>query len=138
MLESRRGILYEEVVSPLEDLFQKTGWAKEISTTPAVKPRPREPSVLPPPRAQVAKQSARDKVETERRKNAERWLNQIDGISQKLREGAGTRCSSYRRIRIAVLDTGYDQDAPFFHLRSTRVKGWKDWVDPPSEECTGQ
>lgn len=37
---------------------------------------------------------------------------------------------SYKRIRIAVLDTGYDPKAEFFvdRDRNERLRGWKDWV----------
>lgn len=36
----------------------------------------------------------------------------------------------YPRIRIAVLDTGYDPQAEFFvnRDRKIRLRGWKDWV----------
>lgn len=35
-----------------------------------------------------------------------------------------------KRIRIAVLDTGYDPDAVFFNRgRKRRLQGWQDYVD---------
>lgn len=44
-------------------------------------------------------------------------------------------------IKIAILDTGYDDDAVFFHhpYRCSRMKGWKDWVDSSitPQDCNG-
>ncbi len=39
--------------------------------------------------------------------------------------------ASRRPIRIAVLDTGYDEEAVFFEnpFRRRRVKQWKDWAE---------
>jgi subtilisin family serine protease len=35
------------------------------------------------------------------------------------------------RIKVAILDTGYDEHADFFTItgRRNRMQGWKDWVD---------
>ncbi|GAT25255.1 hypothetical protein RIB2604_01902090 [Aspergillus luchuensis] len=53
---------------------------------------------------------------------------------------AGLRGVS-RRVRIAILDTGYDDNAPFFFSPDVmeRLKGWKDWADGSSqpEDCHG-
>ncbi len=41
------------------------------------------------------------------------------------------RCTqSQARIRVAILDTGYDRNSIFFwnSSRKSRVRGWKDWV----------
>ncbi|KAK4964402.1 hypothetical protein LTR28_003759 [Elasticomyces elasticus] len=47
----------------------------------------------------------------------------------------------YDRIRVAILDTGYDRGSIFFRNRSrrSRIKGWKDLVDglPEAEDTDG-
>lgn len=48
---------------------------------------------------------------------------------------------SYSRVRIAILDTGYDAKSPFFSVgpREKRLVEWKDFVDGQGEpiDCDG-
>lgn len=63
------------------------------------------------------------------------WLNAImsSSLTKEIVMNFRNRASSQvsiPRIKVAILDTGYDKDAIFFNQdRDTRLKGWKDWVD---------
>ncbi|PYH91049.1 subtilisin-like protein [Aspergillus ellipticus CBS 707.79] len=50
-------------------------------------------------------------------------------------------CSPECPVRIAILDTGYDEEVPFFFFPGiqSRLKGWKDWVDGSDKprDCDG-
>jgi Subtilase family len=55
------------------------------------------------------------------------WLQNVTKINKRVAQLSSTPTT---RIKIAVLDTGCDHEAAFFHspTRRNRIKGWKDWV----------
>lgn len=68
-------------------------------------------------------------------KPSDSWLETLisSRLAQYLHANTKFRCTS--RIRIAILDTGFDPESPFFssRVRNARVKGWKDWVSNSPE-----
>lgn len=66
------------------------------------------------------------------------WLQKATEINKFLAQHSSTPTTP---IKIAVLDTGCDHEAVFFHSpeRSNRIKCWKDWVDDSAnlEDCDG-
>jgi subtilisin family serine protease len=70
--------------------------------------------------------------------SSEVWLQKVTEINRYLAQQSSTPTTP---IKIAVLDTGCDREAVFFHspARSSRIKCWKDWVDDSadSEDCDG-
>jgi subtilisin family serine protease len=66
------------------------------------------------------------------------WLQKVTEINKYLAQQSSTPTTP---IKIAVLDTGCDREAVFFHspARSSRIKCWKDWVDDSAdfEDCDG-
>ena len=66
------------------------------------------------------------------------WLQKVTKINKYLVQESST---STTPIKIAVLDTGCDPEAVFFHsrARSSQIKHWKDWVHDSAdfEDCAG-
>lgn len=136
-LKQRRNILYDKVVFPLEDLLQGMKWMNDITKIapldmPSKVTAIQEPTVVPEnPKERKVLNPKKKRTKNER--CASEWLLRLKGFNRELAQVApavGLKDPS-RRVRIAVLDTGYDDNAPFFFLPDVegRLKGWKDWVD---------
>lgn len=138
-LNKRRKILYDCVVSPLEEFLQGTGWRDELHTIDPLRSHARPASAKrasDAPQIQEASKSAALKDRT----SSERWLKRVDLLNKEL------KCISLQnvpqaRIRIAILDTGYDADAVFSQppARRNRLIMWKDWVEDATkpQDCHG-
>ena len=140
-LRQRRNILYDKVIFPLEEVLQGTGWMEQLTTigpleTPiknfstqliAENPSTTD-TLLPPPN-----QKAPKKIRTKSEKAAIKWLSRMQHLNEELvsRNPPMEPNNSPAPVRIAVLDTGYDDRAIFTFQQDNqhRLKGWKDWVD---------
>lgn len=140
-LKQRRNILYDKVIFPLEEVLQGTGWMEQLTTigpleTPiknfstqliAENPSTAD-TLLPPPN-----QKAPKKIRTKSEKAAMKWLSRMQHLNEELvsRNPPMEPNNSPAPVRIAVLDTGYDDRAIFTFQQDNqhRLKGWKDWVD---------
>lgn len=138
-LKKRRKILYDCVVFPLEEFLRWTGWKDELHKIGPLKSYVRPaPAKLAPdaPRIQeIAKSAAlRDQ------KDSKKWLNRIYSLNEELKS-VSLQNVPQERIRIAILDTGYDADAEFFQPRARRNRliEWKDWVEDAKkpQDCDG-
>ncbi|KAL7930206.1 hypothetical protein V8C35DRAFT_313804 [Trichoderma chlorosporum] len=143
-LRQRRDMLYKKVVSRLKELLEGTKWMEQLTNN---RIDPLNTSIRRTPIQQVELRSPNDalggqqddkkpkktRAEGDRdEKEAMKWLSRMQKLSQTLAAPPG-RSSS--RVRIAILDTGCDDDSPFFHLSSnvSRLKGWKDYVGGSEE-----
>jgi len=136
-LKKRRNILHDVVIFPLEQFLRGTGWKNELDKIESL--RPQQPSkgasaYEEPPATTVTKSKPPGQ------KKSERWLIRIYSLQKQL--AADCRVTvPHRRVRIAILDTGYDPDAVFFQppSRRSRLVQWKDWVDDARqpEDCHG-
>ncbi|KAK3935255.1 hypothetical protein QBC46DRAFT_358388 [Diplogelasinospora grovesii] len=147
----RRAILFKKVVAPLKEVVQATGWVDESGNirrhhvqggTAHLKeegPASQKPtpvallndttqifrtSQTPPDGTQDAQTASGAK--------AEAWLNEIKGapVMEAVVSAFQGKELAKRRIRIAVLDTGYDPGAVFFNRgRKRRLVGWRDYVE---------
>jgi hypothetical protein len=128
-MRKRRKMLYEKVVSPLEDLVQVNGWIEDLSALGPVEiPHARQPAI-PEPEPEPA--APKKGSTTGDLKQSKIWLSDIEFLNNKIISGLGKRSEGLpARIKIAVIDTGFDETVPFFHspLRRSRLKLWKDWV----------
>ena len=152
-LKQRRNILYEKVIFPLEELLHGTRWMEQLTAigpleTPAKSSAVQfvaeqssadDVAIGPPPSRKAAKKT----FTTESQKKAKKWLSRMQRLNSELAQTSPQRVpgSSSARIRIAVLDTGCDDNAPFFLLpdNGPRLKKWKDWVDESDQwqDCHG-
>ncbi|PYH72818.1 S8 family peptidase [Aspergillus vadensis CBS 113365] len=145
-LKQRRNILYEKVVFPLENLLQGTKWIdnyEKIAPLSVLSQDAKIEEATVPENLDKGKAPERRRKRTESEKNASNWLLDLKEFNRELAQvapAAGSRGVS-RSVRIAILDTGYDDNAPFFFSPDVmeRLKGWKDWVDGSSqpEDCHG-
>lgn len=136
-LKQRRNILYDKVVFPLEDLLQGTKWMDDFTKIAPLDMHSKitatqEPTVVPE-NSEERKVLKPKKKRTKSEKCASEWLLRLKSFNRELAQVAPTvgLKDPSRRVRIAVLDTGYDDNAPFFFFPDVqgRLKGWKDWVD---------
>ena len=135
-LHKRRKIFYEHVVSPLEELVQGTGWKDIVNDMPSLRmqttttrqPKSLEEVGIPVEQSKLSKDQ----------KDAKRWLRRVQLLNRELKSASQV---PVRRVRIAILDTGYDPDAVFFqpNARRNRLVEWKDWVEDAKEptDCNG-
>ena len=126
-VRKRRKILYEKVVSPLEELVQVGGWIEDLSVLGPVEiPQAPQPAIQEPEEAAPKKGSTTGDL-----KQSMIWLSGIEFLNNKIISRLGKRSEGLpARIKIAVIDTGFEETVPFFHLphRRSRLKRWKDWV----------
>lgn len=125
---SRKAVLYECVVSPLENLLKVLGFWDSLYDVSPIDPRGPGPTLGIPPPAPVP--SGLGGAETS---HSASWLQQVASINSyifKLSRQSDRSKNTSRPIRMAILDTGYDAEAVFFGVssRRQRLKGWKDFV----------
>ncbi|KAM0244883.1 hypothetical protein ACHAQJ_010698 [Trichoderma viride] len=142
-LKQRRDMLYKKVVTRLKELLEGTKWMEQLTQnaigpldTPirnrCVQWAEQQPTGCGSPGRQEPK-----KPRTEDNKNEKR-LRSGSHLSRTLAATPGMNPSpSPMRVRVAILDTGCDDDSPFFHNSHnlSRLKKWKDYVGG-SEERT--
>ncbi|KAI9928487.1 hypothetical protein ASPWEDRAFT_50364 [Aspergillus wentii DTO 134E9] len=137
-LKQRMNILYDKVVFPLEEVLQGTKWMEQLTSIPPLEaPSKKAMSISAenfsadvddaPVTPTVRKLSKRFLTKSE--KDAKRWLSRMRRLNSELGETIPPVITT--RIRIAVLDTGCDFNAPFFlHPdNESRLKGWRDFAD---------
>lgn len=151
-LRQRRNILYDKVVFPLEELLLGTRWMEQLTSIGPLETHANgsaaqhaaeqsyagAASVVPPTAREAAK-----KTLTKSQKEAKRWLSRMQRLNSELANTVPQTIpgSSSAHVRIAVLDTGCDPDAPFFFHpdNGPRLRQWKDWVDGSRQwqDCHG-
>ncbi|KAK8071439.1 subtilisin-like protein [Apiospora hydei] len=143
-LEERRKILYDVLVEPLHRLVGFLGFENALNQIEPMIPseprcaRPQLPNV---PRNPAHNTVAEDKVVWA----AIDWIERIGQLSGLICDPVklSLHKTPVRPVRVAVLDSGYDEDSTFFQtpLRSRQVKGWKDFAgesaDPVDENGHG-
>ena len=150
-LKQRRRILYDKVVFPLEELLQGTRWMEQLTTIGPLETPAKSPTiplmaeqsstndvVVKPPARKAAK-----KILSKSEKDATKWLRRMQSLNRELAQSIPQIApgSFSADVRIAVLDTGCDDNAPFFFQggNSSRFGKWKDWVDGSDQmqDCHG-
>ncbi|KAI5460412.1 peptidase S8/S53, subtilisin/kexin/sedolisin [Mariannaea sp. PMI_226] len=141
-IEERRSILFQKVVLPLKKLVQSTGWVDEDGKIQrrlvgGVAARLNEANThhIKPAKLLTNNSDADgSKIPLDDLgMNATEWLGKImtNPVTETVvSEYRRQRTLSGERIRIAVLDTGYDPESIFFSskVRKQRIKGWNDYV----------
>lgn len=61
-----------------------------------------------------------------RSQNAEKWFNDLTQVHRMLAEVADT--DNGDPVKIAILDTGVDNNHPLIQTQQHRIKGWADWT----------
>jgi hypothetical protein len=130
-LEERRTILYDEIVDPLRQLIEGTGWDAEfgeIERTPLAPKIETAPTTLPSANDGDALDRTNSGPIIDRKRD--RWLHNVELINFRLQR---ERPRQLRPVptRIAILDTGYSEESSYFDVPDSdrRIKGWKDFVD---------
>lgn len=123
---TRKAVVYKTVVQPLEKLLKLLGFSDKMKTLDPIDSRGPAPPLLekPPQPALPTSSQSRDSS------LSSQWLSKLSNINSYICNLS--RPSSTRRpVRIAVLDTGYDDQAIFFQnsSRKRRIKKWRDWAE---------
>ncbi|KAI1214234.1 subtilisin-like protein [Annulohypoxylon truncatum] len=141
-IPKRRKILYDTVIAPLRSLL---GVYQSLDTIDDMIPvfdiRPEQaPRVLPPQQTgHIPNTTKVDGYDRDTGESTE-WIRCLQEINRKMRSEYQDVYESAHPIRVAILDTGYDQDTPFFQdmPRRRQVKGWKDLYEKQTsavDEC---
>lgn len=138
-MSQRRKIIRDNVVWPLRCLAKIGFWSideKNIFLSRRAEPEPLytiRNDIQPMPTPSTIRNHEQPMTitsfHTGDKIDPEMWLDYLKVINKTI-QGLRQGCSGSKSIRVAVLDTGYDPDVRFFQddTRSTRVKGWKDFV----------
>ncbi|KAK3360391.1 peptidase S8/S53 domain-containing protein, partial [Lasiosphaeria hispida] len=123
-LEQRRSILYNEIVDPLRQLIEGTGWDAELDDFEQTALSPKKPQPRPVTRATVVD------IPVQAALKSDPWLEEIALLGRTLRQERRKSSVNGSLLKMAILDTGYDENAPVFNTpgRSGRIKAWKDLV----------
>ncbi|KAK7971497.1 hypothetical protein PG989_016513 [Apiospora arundinis] len=146
-LDHRRKILFDVLIEPLHGLLSLLGFEDALDQMEPMGPSkhsryiPDSPSI---PRIPIQSASATS-VEAKETEAANDWIEIIEQLNTHVCDSAMPTAlkSHIRPIRVAVLDSGYDEDSSFFQapVRSRKVKGWRDFVgdstDPVDENGHG-
>lgn len=139
-LQKRRTALWENVVHPLEVLVNAVGWLNNLAKIGPVRSQRRRVAAGPAGRGDhhsetpAARLTGRQTLSATQ-KGSTRWLSRMRQLNKELAEAVPCENSGPAKpIRVAVLDTGLDDGAPFFDLPENsryleRLKGWRDFVD---------
>lgn len=126
-MEKRRSILYNEVVDPLRQLIEGTGWHSELDEF-------ERSALIPKPRAMnTSKPSAQvtiSEIITPTVLEKDPWLEEIAVLNTMLKRESKKNSTKSAPFKIAILDTGYDESSPTFDIpgRSRKIKEWRDFV----------
>ncbi|KAF6813980.1 putative subtilisin [Colletotrichum musicola] len=119
---ARKAAVYEAVLQPLEKLINELGFAENMNIMDPIDASqgPDRIADVPAPPAMPMQNSAVAK--------ASQWLNDLNAINRYFHK----RCplASVPSPRVAILDTGFDDEGAFFSVpgRRQKVKGWKDFA----------
>lgn len=126
-IEERRAIIYRRVVYPLKQLLEKLSWVDWQGNIQQDDAKRSRGGASHETKASFLKTAERA-GESSRQKSHD-WLLQIQTseVTRILFDGFKVQ-PSLPRIRIAVLDTGYDPNSTFFvnRTRRRRIQKWKD------------
>ncbi|KAL9618679.1 MAG: hypothetical protein Q9160_006646 [Pyrenula sp. 1 TL-2023] len=149
-LKQRRNILYDKVVFPLQELLQGTRWLEQLTNIGPLPAPVKRTSIPALPALTHVKDVPVESKDTQKNtkpvlkkseKDARRWLSRMQRLSHELADRAPQIDGIGSQVRIAVLDTGCDENAPFFLNpgNGSRLKDWKDWVDGSHQlqDCHG-
>lgn len=139
-MPARRSALWEKVVHPLQVLVHAVGWWDNLTSINPLRSRRR--AIAPGAAGEKEQHSGtpaarppEQRMLSATQKGSARWLSRMRQLNKELQTVVASKGSVLAKpVRIAVLDTGFDDEALFFHLPENsrsqdRVKGWKDFVD---------
>ncbi|KAL7797031.1 hypothetical protein V8C43DRAFT_277981 [Trichoderma afarasin] len=153
-VSERRAIIFKKIVAPLKEMVQSAGLADQLGNIQRsqvageiarlkeeilVSEEPESVAALNDTTlvSQVSPCGTQD-GQTASESEAEVWLNQIKGtqVMEDVVSAFQKKKLTTNRIRIVVLDTGYDPDAVFFLNRDRKRRiFWKDFVEENQPEA---
>ncbi|KAL7920406.1 peptidase S8/S53 domain-containing protein [Trichoderma austrokoningii] len=148
-LEQHRDVLYDEVVLPLADLLRGIQWMDKWTEIGPLSRRAEklvDQVVLQHPLSELATKGASlkrpaNKVLSKSQKAAKLWLSRTQRLNDELADLPRVPVNPPPPVRIAVLDTGCDDESLFFLdlANASRLREWKDWTEGSDEyqDCHG-
>jgi len=118
-------VIFKEIVYPLHELLTDMKWIDDKGDI--IRPRSEQEG---PRKSGTENSQPLDNIEAGISPESEAWLKEIQGseFSEHLRRQFFAKRKTVQRIKIAVLDTGYDSSSNFFkdEIRPPRIT-WKDF-----------
>ena len=122
-LKRRKGLIYDYVVQPLDHILIATQWKSEMDSIGALEEKmPLQNAELLPKAVETPKKNHNTARE------AEKWLRMIEVLNREIM-AIPPSLPIPAKVRIAILDTGYDPQTAFFITHGKRILGWKDWIN---------
>ena len=126
---ARKAAIYGAVVQPLHRLLNVLGFTENLHILSPIDASNGPGQVLDMPTAPSLPTTEREIG------SSTQWLGGLDRINEFIKGCSKALPSDRRRgiknVRVAILDTGFDNEASFFDapVRRRRIKGWKDWAE---------
>ncbi|KAF7531527.1 hypothetical protein G7054_g8803 [Neopestalotiopsis clavispora] len=130
-IEQRQTILHEKLVLPIHRLVMDTLWDNAINDGRPMNPIPPSPIVnFPANHSNEQLGHTMRGQENQDRLSSHTWLWETFRFNQIIQGSYASLPSETRRVRVAILDTGYDDHAAFFKAgpRKKRIKEWQDFA----------
>ncbi|KAK8092843.1 hypothetical protein PG999_014430 [Apiospora kogelbergensis] len=146
-LDHRRKILYDVLIEPLHRLLTFLGFEDALNRIEPMGPSERgrcDPDSSNIPRISNPGTLATS-VESKDTRAATDWIERVGQLNTHVCDSAAHVAlrPHPRPVRVAILDSGYDEDSSFFlaPVRGRKVKGWTDFAgdsaDPVDENGHG-
>lgn len=143
-IDIRKTAIYDTIVQPLEELIKLLGFSENIDSLDPIDSKRPFGSVKNGQHIEVPPLNVGNEASLAQEREANKsslWLDQLSEVNGYINDIA-QRCTQgqkHRAIRIAVLDTGYDDEAVFFQLptRRRRVRQWKDFHGDSEDPVDG-
>ncbi|KAL0943204.1 putative subtilisin [Colletotrichum truncatum] len=127
----RKAAIHNAVVRPLEKLLNELGFAGDLNIMDPIDASNGPNHVADIPAVPAMPMHNRDADQ------ASRWLDDLSVINQYFQKRQ--TLTPVQSPRVAILDTGFDEEGVFFTApgRRQKIKGWKDYVansEVPTDE----
>ena len=125
---ARKAAIHEAVVQPLRRLLNVLGFAENLHILSPIDASNGPGQVLEMPTVPTLPTTERQTGQSTQ------WLEGMNRVNEFIKGCRKALPSDGRRggnVRVAVLDTGFDNETTFFDapVRRRRVKGWRDWAE---------
>ncbi|KAK9777054.1 putative Peptidase S8/S53 domain-containing protein [Seiridium cardinale] len=134
-VDIKKAAVYETIVSPLERLIKLLGFSDNINSIEPIDSRALVNAKAPIPFLNPAPKfdTSANMIQDKEANKSTQWIDQLAEVNSYMRDMSRRSGQERKRrqLRIAVLDTGDDDEAVFFQIsaRRRRIKQWRDFYE---------
>lgn len=143
-IDIRKTAIYDTIVQPLEELIKLLGFSDNIDSIDPIDSKRHFGPITSRQQVEIPTLNHGNEASLAQEREANKsslWLDQLSEVNSYI-NGIAQRCNQgqkHRAVRIAVLDTGYDDESVFFQLptRRRRIRQWKDFYGYSEDPVDG-